>query len=385
MINHICLLCFIFCVFNVNALDYSYEDSMSDDDYQIFEESLDSVYSQEQSIESPLQDFTNNDPDDNDISSFELFVDPITNLDCTDYCFEGTCMFLSCGFTGCTIRSSLRMSHRNPDFVVSAFSELGDNPWTEFRLIWGDLEKSVGESVISWIGSSADTGGGKTTTKASKGGTGNKVLSTTFREVDVAGYYYDFSQIDDDYFCDSTTKPFVPYYSSGFDAYLWRTGLTDILYTPLIFTESIGIPYIKEWGSLYWRTGFIKQLNPAKANAVLSMRAVNIVSSNNNSRVYMPSTGTPSGSSQKFFFTPSTTKADGSDGSAWQMRLPKKDDTCVVFDEIAESENTASYSDWTTDRWKTNKSPSVYIVWRKYECCQRKGSYINTVPLHICI
>jgi len=325
------------------------------------------------------------------VNTLDLLTTPVTaDSSCLDYCFEGVCFWLKCRVfpPSCEVKTSLRVSHNNPDFVVSAFPDLGDNPWKEFTMIFGDIQKSIGEEVVSWIGlPKGVVGSGEAVTTATQGPSKKDSNGTTFKEVDVVGYYYDFSSIDDEYFCASNTTPFTPHYSSAFDGYLWRTGLTDFFYTPLIFIEAIGIPYFKEWGGIYWRTGFIKQLNPAKANAVLSMRGLNIASRGFDGRVAIPATGTPSNSGQKFFSYPGPSKADGSDGSVWQMIAPKKDNQCYVFDDIAESENSGAITvGWAKDRWSENQSSSVYLVWRPYECCKKKGQlFLFSVPVQICI
>lgn len=318
----------------------------------------------------------------------DLFTDPFTaDSSCLDYCFEGVCFWLDCEVfpPSCKVNTSLRVSHRNPDFVVSAFSDLGENPWEEFILIWGGAQESLGEEVISWIGGpELMVGGGEAVTTSEQGPTKKQTNSTTFKEVDVVGYYYDFSTYSDEYFCGSNTTAFTPHYSSAMDGYLWRIGITDILYTPLVFTEAIGIPYLKEWGGIYWRTGFIKQLNPAKANAVLSMRAAHIASRDNEARVYYPATGDPD-TDQRFFTLPEGIEADGSNGSVWQMKAPKKDDGCYIFDEIAEEEEVDEDT-WSTGRFSGNQSSSVYTVWRPYECCKKMDDvYIFSVEVQICL
>ncbi len=325
---------------------------------------------------------------DTSVDMQDLWTDPFTaDSSCLDYCFEGVCFFLDCEVwpPSCSINTSLRVSHKNPDFVVSAYPDLGGNPWEEFTSMWGDIQQDMGQEVVSWIGAPADiTGGGEAVTTTEQEPTKEQTNSTTFKEVDVVGYYYDFSDYDEEYFCGSNTTAFTPHYTSALDGYLWRTGTTDVLYTLMVFWESIGIPYFKEWGGIYWRTGFIKQLNPAKANAVLSMRAAHIASRSGETRIYWPATGDPD-TDQRFFRTPGGIEADGSNGSVWQMIAPKKDDGCYVFDDIAESEPTAGDT-WSSGRWSDNQSSSVYTVWRPYECCKKKDDvYIFSVQVQICL
>lgn len=322
------------------------------------------------------------------VSSTELFTDPFTaEQSCVDYCFEGTCFWLDCEIfpPSCSVKTSLRVSHRNPDFVVSAFPNFGENPWDEFADLWGGAQEEAAEEVISWIGAvKGIAGGGEAVTTNEQQPTKHYNNSTTFREVDVVGYLYDFSDYSDEAFCGSNTTALTPHYSSAFDGYLWRLGVTDVFYTPLIFLDAIGYPYVKEWGSIYWRTGFIKQLDPAKANAVLSMRGVHIASRDNETRVYYPATGEPD-TDQRFFNVPGESEADGSDGSVWQMNAPVQDDGCYIFDEIAEDE-TAGADTWSKDRFTGNQSSSVYTVWRPYECCKKQDDeYLFSVEVQICL
>lgn len=317
------------------------------------------------------------------VDIFDLWDVPLlAPSDCMDYCITGTCSWLKCSWKGCKVRVSMRVRHRVPDLIVSAYSEVGENPWDEFRAIYGGVQKSVAQEVVSWIGSSADVGGGEAVT-TSEQETKSEVASTVFREVDVVGNWFDFSKIAGDIYCGTNTTPFVPHYSSAVDAYLWRTGLTDILHTLDIFTEVIGIPYIKEWGSVYWRTGFIKQMNPAKTNAVLAFRAAHIATRTNQGRVYNSATGTPS-SGHRYYQIPAPIEVDGSDDSLWQMVSPKKDNTCYIFDDIAENEDI-NESNWADGRWEKNNSSAVYKLWRKYECCKDRGHYLFTVKYTLCL
>lgn len=322
--------------------------------------------------------------EDETISTEDLFELPVTSpLNCIDYCFKGVCFWLTCRLWNCDIDTSIRISHRNPDFVVSAYPTLGENPWDEFRDLWGDVQVDAAATVIAWIGAPGMEDGGEAVTTYEQDYK-EEANSTTFKEVDVVGWLYDFSEIDEEYFCGSNTTTLMPYYSSSFDGYLWRLGLTDVLWTPWVLWDVIGTPYLQEWGSIYWRTGFIKQLNPAKANAVLSMRAAHIASRENQGRFYISATDEPD-TDQRFFLIPPGVEADGSGDNAWQMISPLKDDSCMFFDDIAEDENPA-VDDWSIGRWNHNQSSSVFTVWRPYECCLKAGqSYLFSVELEICL
>lgn len=55
--------------------------------------------------------------------------------DCVNYRVVGLCYWLYCTPLGCTVRTSVKVSHFRPDLVVSAYSNTGQNPWAEMSLL----------------------------------------------------------------------------------------------------------------------------------------------------------------------------------------------------------------------------------------------------------
>lgn len=55
--------------------------------------------------------------------------------DCVNYRVVGLCYWLYCTPFGCTVRTSVKVSHFRPDLVVSAYSNTGQNPWAEMSLL----------------------------------------------------------------------------------------------------------------------------------------------------------------------------------------------------------------------------------------------------------
>ncbi len=55
--------------------------------------------------------------------------------DCLEYRVVGICYWLYCTWTGCTVRTSVKVRHYVPDAVVSSYSNTGENPWTEVRFM----------------------------------------------------------------------------------------------------------------------------------------------------------------------------------------------------------------------------------------------------------
>jgi len=52
---------------------------------------------------------------------------------CLEYRVVGICYWLYCSWSGCSVRTSLKVRHYVPDAVVSSYSNTGENPWMEVR------------------------------------------------------------------------------------------------------------------------------------------------------------------------------------------------------------------------------------------------------------
>ena len=60
-------------------------------------------------------------------------VGSVASPDCLEYRVVGICYWLYCTWTGCTVRTSVKVRHYIPDAVVSSYSNTGENPWVEVR------------------------------------------------------------------------------------------------------------------------------------------------------------------------------------------------------------------------------------------------------------
>ncbi|MCB1872610.1 MAG: TraU family protein, partial [Gammaproteobacteria bacterium] len=58
-------------------------------------------------------------------------------LSCMRWMPIGMCFWLHCSWSGCRVRTSIKVGHYNPDLVVSSYNELGGNPWVEIRATLG--------------------------------------------------------------------------------------------------------------------------------------------------------------------------------------------------------------------------------------------------------
>ena len=64
-------------------------------------------------------------------------------LSCMQWRPIGACFWLHCSWTGCSVRTSIKVGHYNPDLVVSTYNELGGNPWVEIRATLGLAQKAA--------------------------------------------------------------------------------------------------------------------------------------------------------------------------------------------------------------------------------------------------
>ena len=60
----------------------------------------------------------------------------------------GLCFWLRCSWSGCEVRTSLKVGHYNPDLVVSVYNELGANPWLEIRATLGLAQKAAASGLL---------------------------------------------------------------------------------------------------------------------------------------------------------------------------------------------------------------------------------------------
>jgi len=131
----------------------------------------------------------------------------------------GICLWLWCSPFGCSVETPLKVEHYNPDLVVSAYNEVGGNPWWEIRLTLGLAQKVAVQGLL----------GALLPVAIDSAGNHNLV----FREADAIGHpMTSLAERAGDFglLCESQTTPFVPYFQSGLDALAWRQEVPEILY-----------------------------------------------------------------------------------------------------------------------------------------------------------
>jgi integrating conjugative element protein (TIGR03756 family) len=69
-------------------------------------------------------------------------------LACLQWMPVGLCVWLDCSLFSCSVQTSLKIGHYNPDLVVSSYNELGKSPWTEIRQTLGIAQHAVATGIL---------------------------------------------------------------------------------------------------------------------------------------------------------------------------------------------------------------------------------------------
>ena len=289
-------------------------------------------------------------------------------LACMRWMPVGVCFWLRCSLFKCSVETSIKVGHYQPDAVVSSYNELGGNPWVEIRSTLGLAQKTVAKGVLGRLLSvPIDSAGNRT-----EGSYGNRDhRNLIFREVDVVGHpYSSLSGVvaGTGYLCGSATTSFYPYFLSGLDALSWRMEIPEMFYPPSLMPglREIGNWPLQSWGSVYPRTGWTTQAEEPKAAAINAQRAGDIVTRHRQPHLYK-AIGRASRSGQRIWSPGPLVEGAPATGE-WQMLLPKAEATCAVFG----TNDLASITGWGGGRVDSG-GDYVWNLWRPYQCCKKKG------------
>jgi len=288
---------------------------------------------------------------------------------CMQWMPIGTCFWLQCSLFSCSVRTSIKVGHYNPDLVVSSYNELGDNPWVEIRATLGLAQKTAATGLLgSLLPVPIDSDGNRT-----EGTTDNRDhKNMIFRETDAIGH--PLSSLSGivarvGMLCQTETTSLVPYFQSSLDALSWRQEVPEIFYPASLIPglREIGTWPLQTWGGVYPRTGWTTQAEEPKAAAINAQRAGDIVTRTAQPHVYIPIT--PSASGQKVWSPGPLMEKDPSTGT-WQMLVPYTETSCNVFG----TNDLASLTGWGGGR-VDSEGDYVWNLWRPYKCCQRRGQF----------
>ena len=69
---------------------------------------------------------------------------------CISWRVSGICYWLHCSWSGCRVRTSVKVSHFIPEAVVSTYTAPGGNPWREMALVSqasGGVENTISSGI----------------------------------------------------------------------------------------------------------------------------------------------------------------------------------------------------------------------------------------------
>ncbi|MEX0445628.1 TIGR03756 family integrating conjugative element protein [Xenorhabdus sp. SGI246] len=272
---------------------------------------------------------------------------------CIQWRVSGICYWLLCGWHGCTVKTSVKVTHFLPEAVVSSYHTPGGNPWREMAPV-SQLSGGVENAVTDAL-SHLSAGGCNHNSQIS----GQRRTSLRFKYADAIGHPATSMMGDSipGFSCRSAATPFVPYFLSTLDSIAWRTGLPETFYPEAL------IPGQRElgnkgnvWGTIYPRSGFINQADDNRAAAVVAQRVADIITRTGQPHVYQTLKGTRSDG----YWPPEPVKENtGSKNHTWQRLSPQLSQSCAVFPD---GEHAVAVD-----------GNQAYALWQPYSCCQRRG------------
>lgn len=274
---------------------------------------------------------------------------------CINWRVSGICYWLLCTPVGCTVKTSVKVTHFIPEAVVSVYQDRGKNPWTEMSLVSGT---SGGvENAISGALAGLSAGGGESVSKVP----GQRSLHTRFKYADALGHPSASligGQIPG-YSCKSAATPLFPYFLSTLDTLVWRTGVPELAYPEALIPgqREVGSQASQNmWGNVYPRSGFVTQQDDYKAGAMIAQRVADIITRSGQIHVYQPLVGHRS---PGYWPPEPVTENTGTKNHKWQRLSPSLSQSCAVFPDtggkVAKDGNYA----WS--------------LWQPYSCCKRRG------------
>ena len=289
-------------------------------------------------------------------------------VSCMRWTPVGLCFWLRCSFSGCKVRTSIKIGHYNPDLVVSAYNDIGGNPWAEIRATLGLAQQLATTGLLgALLPIPVGSAGNRT-----EGTSGRDHKNLAYRETDAIGH--PLSSMSGvvagiGLVCPSQTAPLLPYFQSSLDALSWRQEVPEIFYPASLIPglREVGAWPAHTWGGVYPRTGWTTQTDEPKAAALNAQRAGDIVTRLSQPHIYLPVIGSPG--SGKVWPPGSLVEGDSHTGT-WQMLAPRAESGCKVF-------GTSDLTSLTS--WGGGKVDSggdyAWNLWRPYKCCRRRGQW----------
>lgn len=292
-------------------------------------------------------------------------------FNCAEYELIGTCFWLKCTISGCTILTSVKVTHYNPEITIQTYRDAEKPPWTETQLILDTMQAGHDGSLVSVILETMGSGLGEL---GGGGGSENKAAShsnMTFTLTDAFGNPVMLaSKVIGSlgFVCDPNLIPMYPYYISNLDTVAWRFGIPEMLYPESLnpFGHNLGSNSYN-WGGYYPRIGHVTNHDLVKESGLIAFRSAHFITRRNQSHVYT----TIDQSNREGFWPPGPlTENTGK----WQQLAPKGETSCKTFPLNAgtgPSDGLAGY--------RSDDGAHVWNLWRRYKCCKDRGDFLYDI------
>ena len=276
--------------------------------------------------------------------------------DCISWRVSGICYWLYCTAFGCSVRTSVKVTHFIPEAVVSTYVAPGGNPWGEMALVSqaaGGVENAVTGGLVDLSAGGANP--------ADMKNPGQRKSNIRFKYADAIGHPAT-SVIGGSipgYSCNTAATPFMPYFLSSLDSVAWRTGVPESLYPEALIPgqREIGSQIAGNmWGNVYPRSGFVSQTDDDKASAVVAQRVADIITRTGQAHVYQVLKG---GRKDGYWPPDAVTENTGTKNHKWQRLAPHMTQSCAVFPDGHHS--------------AASDNNEAFALWQPYSCCKRRG------------
>jgi integrating conjugative element protein (TIGR03756 family) len=289
------------------------------------------------------------------ITSAEIVTSALSSTSCIQWRVSGVCYWLFCTMFGCSVRTSVKVTHNIPEVVVSTYTDAGGNPWTEMSALSG-ASGGIENAITGGLSGMSAGGGNAADQKAG----GQRHSAVKFKYAEAFGHPATslIGGAISGYSCDTAATPFIPYFLSTLDALAWRTGVPESLYPEALIPgrREVGNQVAGNmWGNVYPRTGFIQQTDDDKASAVIAQRVADIITRSGEPHVYQALVG----QKRPGYWPPPPVLENDASTHTWQRLSPRLTQSCAIFPD-------GSYPTAADG----NES---YALWQPYSCCQRRG------------
>ena len=297
-------------------------------------------------------------------------------LSCLAWQPVGVCLWLRCTPFGCSVETSFKFGHYAPQHVVSVFNEVGQNPYTEARALWGGVAAAAASAQMGALGFPIAEGGVNVV---------DDTRTVTVREVEVIGH----PLIAPSYALDTTevlcpivgALPMAPHLLSGLDALAWRLDIPEIVFPPSFIPglREIGQFPFWTWGNVYPRNGWVAgQTDEYKVAATLMQRGADIVTNVGSPHVYIPS---PSGGAihtfgMRVWNPPYPVMERDQRGGKWQALSPVYEPYCKLWGD-SDLVQPTSEGGGKIDA----QGDYVANLWRPFQCCSTEGSFLFSIDV----